>query len=232
MKRATTSGGTYTNIANVAGTNYTDAGVIGGATVIGGTTYYYVVSAVNVGGESANSAQASVTPTVNVPSPWLTRDIGAVGLAGWASFTNGIFTVIGSGADIGSTADAFRFVHVTNSGDCTIIARVTSASVEDINPWSKAGVMIRESFATERGQCLDRRDAGQRGDFSIPFQRRRRHNLEQHDRLERALLGQAGAQRKYVHRILFVGRCELDTGWKRDVHHGLHGVCRFGGHQP
>ena len=99
VKRAATSGGPYNTIANVAGTNYIDRGVIGG------TTNYYVVSALNVGGESADSGQASVTPTVNVPSPWLTRDIGAVGLAGWASFTNGIFTVIGSGADIGSAAD-------------------------------------------------------------------------------------------------------------------------------
>ena len=154
VKRATTSGGTYTNIANVAGTNYTDVGVIGGATVIGGTTYYYKVSALNVGGESTNSALASVTPTVNVPSPWLTRDIGAGGLAGGASFTNGIFTVIGCGADIWDPADQFRFVHLTNSGDCTIVARVTSASVEDINPWSKAGVMIRESFATNAANAL------------------------------------------------------------------------------
>jgi len=139
VKRATTSGGPYTTVVNVAGTNYTDRGVTGG------TTCYYVVSALNLGGESANSGQVSVTPTVNVPSPWLTRDIGAVGLAGWASFTNGVFTLIGCGADIGDPSDAFRVVHLTATGNCTIIARVTSASVENINPWSKAGVMIRES---------------------------------------------------------------------------------------
>jgi endo-1,4-beta-xylanase len=141
VKRATTNGGPYTTVVNVAGTNYTDRGVIGG------TTFYYAVSALNVGGESADTAQASVIPTVNVPSPWLTRDIGAVGLAGWASFTNGVFTLIGSGADIGISPDAFRFVHVSADGNCAIIARVTSASVENINPWSKAGVMIRESLA-------------------------------------------------------------------------------------
>jgi len=92
-------------------------------TVANDTTYYYVVSALNVGGESADSSQVSVVPTVNVPSPWLTRDLGAVGVTGWASFTNGVFTVIGSGADIGSTNDEFRFVHVTTNGDCTIVAR-------------------------------------------------------------------------------------------------------------
>jgi enterochelin esterase-like enzyme/fibronectin type 3 domain-containing protein/regulation of enolase protein 1 (concanavalin A-like superfamily) len=147
VKRAATSGGTYTNIANVAGTNYTDR------SAIGGSTYYYVVSALNVGGESANSSQASVTPTVNVPSPWLTRDVGAVGLAGSASFTNGVFSLVGSGADIGSASDAFRFAYVTNSGDCTIIARVASLD-SYINSWSKAGVMIRESLATNAANAF------------------------------------------------------------------------------
>ncbi len=147
VKRATSSGGTYTPIASVAGTNYTDA------TAIGGTTYYYVVSAANIGGESADSAETSVTPTVDVPSPWLTQDVGAVGLAGWASFTNGIFTVTGSGADIGVTSDQFRFVYVTNSGDCTIIARV--ASLEDhISSWSKAGVMIRSTLNTNSADAF------------------------------------------------------------------------------
>src|SRR5208282_6339589 len=48
-------------------------------------------------------------------------------------------------ADIGSTADAFHFVYVTNSGNCTIVARVSSE--QNIDPWSKAGVMIRDSLA-------------------------------------------------------------------------------------
>lgn len=58
VKRATTSGGPYSTIANnVAGTSYTDSGVSGGV------TYYYVVSGVNPQGESPNSNQASATPT-------------------------------------------------------------------------------------------------------------------------------------------------------------------------
>ncbi len=146
VKRATTSGGPYTTLATVAGTNYADVGVVGGATVIGGTTYYYVVSALDMGGESTNSAEASVTPAVAVPGPWLTQDIGAGGVAGGASFSNGIFTVAGCGADIWSPSDQFRFVQLAATNNCTIIARVTSASVEDINPWSKAGVMIRDSL--------------------------------------------------------------------------------------
>jgi hypothetical protein len=76
----------------------------------------------------------------------MTRDVGAVGLAGGASFTNGVFTVTGSGAEIGAAADAFRFVQLAATNDCTLIAEVTSASVEDIDPGSEAGVMIRDSL--------------------------------------------------------------------------------------
>ncbi|WP_375143108.1 cellulose binding domain-containing protein [Paenibacillus sp. D2_2] len=58
VKRATTSGGTYTTVATgVTGTTYTNQGLTNG------TTYYYVVSAVNSAGESPNSAAASAIPT-------------------------------------------------------------------------------------------------------------------------------------------------------------------------
>lgn len=64
VKRSTTNGGPYnTAVASPTVTNYTDT------TVTNGTTYYYVVSAVNTAGQSANSAQASATPansTANV----------------------------------------------------------------------------------------------------------------------------------------------------------------------
>ena len=79
-----------------------------------------------------------------VPLPWVTQDIGTVGLSGTAGFTNNVFTLVGAGGDIQGTADAFRYVYVTATGDCTIIARV--ASVQNINSWSKAGVMIRASL--------------------------------------------------------------------------------------
>jgi fibronectin type 3 domain-containing protein len=59
VKRSTANGGPYnTAVASPTVTNYTDT------TVTNGTTYYYVVSAVNSAGQSANSAQASATPAI------------------------------------------------------------------------------------------------------------------------------------------------------------------------
>jgi beta-glucanase (GH16 family) len=55
VKRATVSGGSYTTIANPTANSYTDTGVASCA------TYYYVVSATNSLGESANSSEASAT---------------------------------------------------------------------------------------------------------------------------------------------------------------------------
>ncbi|WP_128895713.1 Kelch repeat-containing protein [Longirhabdus pacifica] len=58
--RSLTSGGSYTSVAtNVYGTSYVDS------PLTNGTTYYYVVTAVNEDGESAYSNEASATPQAN-----------------------------------------------------------------------------------------------------------------------------------------------------------------------
>ncbi|MBI1840676.1 MAG: putative Ig domain-containing protein, partial [Verrucomicrobia bacterium] len=137
--RATCKFGPYQTIATgVTGTSYTDNDVVNG------TAYYYVVTSVRGGVASGASAEVSAIPAASLPSPWTTRDIGAVSDTGAASYASGRFTVVGSGADIWNSADEFRFAYQLASGDCSVVARV--ASMGSTDPWSKAGVMIRESL--------------------------------------------------------------------------------------
>jgi len=82
----------------------------------------------------------------SLPSPLQNRDIGNVILPGGASYQNKTFTVQGCGADIHGPNDAFQYVYQPSSADCSIIAKV--ASVQYVNIWSKAGVMIREATTT------------------------------------------------------------------------------------
>jgi streptogramin lyase len=64
VKRSTSTNATFTVIGTTTTTSFTDTGVLGGS------TYYYVVSAGNAGGESPNSALASAQPPLPpVPSP-------------------------------------------------------------------------------------------------------------------------------------------------------------------
>lgn len=61
VKRSTTTGGPYTTVGSPSAANFTDTGRTNG------TTYYYVVSAVNTYGESANSVEKSATPALPIP---------------------------------------------------------------------------------------------------------------------------------------------------------------------
>jgi regulation of enolase protein 1 (concanavalin A-like superfamily) len=85
----------------------------------------------------------SPTPT-GLPSPWQSRDLGSVGIAGSASYANYRFTLVGSGADIWGSSDQFRFMYQSLSGNGTITAKVYSQT--NSNSWAKAGVMIRETL--------------------------------------------------------------------------------------
>ena len=80
------------------------------------------------------------------PPGWTNGDIGGVGAAGSAIWNPqaGEFTVQGSGADIWNRADEFHFTQTPVTGDFTIYTRV--ASVENVNVWTKAGLMVREGL--------------------------------------------------------------------------------------
>jgi hypothetical protein len=83
VKRSTQNGGPYSTIATLLSTPaYEDSAVTAG------TTYYYVVSASNAGGESPNSAQASATPTQLTTGTGLTGNyFNNITLSGSAALT-------------------------------------------------------------------------------------------------------------------------------------------------
>jgi regulation of enolase protein 1 (concanavalin A-like superfamily)/phosphatidylserine/phosphatidylglycerophosphate/cardiolipin synthase-like enzyme len=102
-----------------------------------------------------NSALATATfdnvfvtpgvPSSGLPAGWSNQDIGTVAAAGSTTYSGGVFTVRGSGTDIWGTADQFQFAYRSMTGNGTIVAHVQS--VEFVDRWTKAGVMIRASLA-------------------------------------------------------------------------------------
>jgi len=114
LKRASSSGGPYTQIAATASTSHTDT------SVINGTAYYYVVTAVNATGESGNSAQANARPLPPAPAP-------PVGLA--ATTSNAQVSLSWTAS---SGASSYRVKRgIFNGGPYTQIATPTSAAYTD-----------------------------------------------------------------------------------------------------
>ena len=115
--RSMTNGGPYTTIApHLATTSYTDTGLANG------TTYYYVVQAVNGAGTSPNSAQASATPAAPAPTiTGLSPNSGAVGTA-----------VTITGANFGSAPGTVTFNTVATTpsiwSPTTIVAPVPAGA--------------------------------------------------------------------------------------------------------
>ena len=106
---------------------------------------------------AARSLLAAVNLTVaSLPAPWQTVDIGSVGTAGNASISGGLCSVAGAGKITGS-ADSFRFLYQTMSGDGQIQARVSSA--QNTGTAGCIGVMIRESLTSGSEYLFD-------GDFA------------------------------------------------------------------
>ncbi len=105
-------------------------------------------------GELETTGSLTVTATSSNPSlvpnsglvvttetdPWTSADIGVVTVSGSTDVGQSI-TVEASGTDIWNTTDSGRYVYDPMTGNGQIIARVDS--LQPVNAWSKAGVMMR-----------------------------------------------------------------------------------------
>ena len=79
-----------------------------------------------------------------LPPGWQSRDIGSVAAPGHAATSSGVFLdVSGSGADIWGTADEFHYAYTSVTGDFEVVTLVQG--VENVSPWTKAGLMVRNS---------------------------------------------------------------------------------------
>jgi hypothetical protein len=142
VKRSLTSGGTYATIApNLVATSYVDSPL----TI--GTTYYYVVSSVKTGTESANSNQVSAMPSAGSPGKavsfdgsddWIDVPDTSYGNVDW-TYEAWIKTTSSSGWIVGKNeASDFRIVSAkaylqwNTSGGFTSISGLTNVNT---NTW-------------------------------------------------------------------------------------------------
>ncbi len=142
VKRAVAIGGPYTTI--VSGLNgpflsYADEGLSPDR------TYYYVVTANNHIGESADSLPSSDTTLSLLPEGWSFADAGYQTTPGNATYSDGVFTVQGAGLDYGgSNVDSFGFAYWNVTGDGEIVARF--AGRQNYSQIGKIGLAMRESL--------------------------------------------------------------------------------------
>ncbi|BCU79451.1 autotransporter-associated beta strand repeat-containing protein [Luteolibacter sp. LG18] len=127
VKRATVPGGPYVSLPGpVTGASFVDT------TATNGATHYYVVSASNATGESANSAEIAVTPSAGAPTDRITWS-GAL-TANWDTATLNWQT---GGAQV-AFAPGTAVLFDDSSGSATTInvaAPVTPSSVVFNNGW-------------------------------------------------------------------------------------------------
>jgi hypothetical protein len=107
-------------------------------------TYPITVTGTATSATHSTPLTLTVTAPGALPSPWADTDVGAPSPAGSASFSGGVYTVNGSGADIFGTSDQFNYVYQPTTGGGTIIARVVSQSATGSSN-SKAGVIWKAS---------------------------------------------------------------------------------------
>ncbi len=117
-----------------------------------GTDYLYRIqtacSSTDTSVYSASSSFSQLPCGSNcnpLPTRWSTLDVGNTSIAGSACYDADVFTLNGSGDDIGGTTDAFRFAFKTLVGNGEFNARVLS--MDQSGPLNKCGIMIRETLS-------------------------------------------------------------------------------------
>jgi hypothetical protein len=157
IKRGTADGGPYTNVVVATTTNGVDTGLVNG------TTYYYVVSAFNGVGESANSTQVSAAPSASGTVPVVPSGLTAIGTnlqvnlswtsaSGATSYNVKRSTVMGGSYSTVATGVASTSYTDTNLTALTTYYYVVSA----VNAVGESFANSGEATATPPGFLLSR----------------------------------------------------------------------------
>jgi regulation of enolase protein 1 (concanavalin A-like superfamily) len=152
--RLTRSGTLLTGYVSADGATWTQVGTVTISMASSVSAGLAVTSHNNSQLSTATFDNVSVTP---FPSPWLTSDIGTTGLQGSAEYYNSAYTLKGAG-NVSGTADAFRFLYQTLSGDGEIKVRMPSPANTGTN--TRLGVMIRDSLTTTSACAFMATDGG------------------------------------------------------------------------
>jgi RHS repeat-associated protein len=128
------------NAAPVTVNSWSDTAI--SVTIPSGATSGLLVVSVAPSMNDSNPVQFTIT-SQPLPSSVLDQDVGKTASVGTATYSNGVYTVTGSGSSIGGSADAMHFAYTPLSGNGMIVARITGVSGTS---GPQAGVMIRETL--------------------------------------------------------------------------------------
>jgi hypothetical protein len=122
-----------------------------------GTSYNYYVQTICSSGQLSAftpimkfNTSGCTAPCGALPTRYGNADIGDIGIAGSTCYTpvnqnHGIFTMQGSGQDIGGVNDEYQMMFFSLTGDDTYQVQVTSQDAT--NPANKAGIMMKQTLS-------------------------------------------------------------------------------------
>jgi fibronectin type 3 domain-containing protein len=175
LKRATISGGPYTQVGAPTSTSYTDT------SLTNGTTYYYVASAIDSAGESADSAQVSATPVAPVAIPATPSGLAATpgnaqvalswtassGATGYhvkrAATSGGPYTQVGA-----PTSTSYTDTSLTNGTTYYYVVSALDSAGESANSTQISALPVASPGAPTTGTWTDVTPAGVNLTGSLP----------------------------------------------------------------
>ena len=130
---------------------YLDGSSVSMQSLTGATLGGIAVSSTNPGAlstatiDSVSMVASATQPPSICPDTWSCADVGYPTPGGSQTLSNGTWKIRAGGNDIWFNADQFRYMWQSQTGDSTISARVVSQTSPDLDPWAKAGVMMRQT---------------------------------------------------------------------------------------